>query len=66
MSDEKVEMSLDGFLEAIKALKRDVPSIDTEEYWREVNAIAAKEEKAFTEERKRLTDYKDFNRHFTM
>jgi len=66
MSDEKVTMSLDGFLEAIRALKRDVPSIDTEEYWREVNAISAKEQRAFTEECKRLTDYKDFHRSFTM
>ena len=58
--------SLDGFLEAIKELKK-APPISTQEYWKRVNKISAEEQIAFLQEEKKLIMNEElFHRRFTI
>jgi hypothetical protein len=60
-----MKMSLDDMLEAIKEEKKNRVALSSTEYWAAVNKIAEKEQKAFEEERKRLSlSYEALHRPF--
>lgn len=60
-------MDRNKIIESLKILIDTPPNISCEEYWKRVNEVAAKENKAFEEEKKKLTmKDEDLHRCFTI